>query len=273
MKVAYLPDPVKVDSKPGYPPPSVRDRLEREGGFTFEQITVRDLLGGCLSAKGFTVLCLPGGYAPNYDDQLGARGARVIRKFVEGGGGFVGLCAGAYYGSTWGIGLLPVEVMDIEHWARGKGACTLVVTPAGQAALGVSGDMVVRYNNGPLLGILDAGDVSALMLFESEFRGRKGRYPRLMKDSPAVVYGRCGKGGVVLVSPHVEDAESPAGVQAFRRFFELVSPRSGSGGGGGGLGIGSSSSSSLRGGATPSSGFVGAASAAGPASAMLSSQH
>ena len=231
LKIAYLPDPVKVKSKPGYPAPSVRDRLQREGGFSFEQITAKDLLAGCLSdsKRGFTLLCLPGGFAPNYDDKLGDKGARLIRQFVESGGGFVGLCAGAYYGSAWGIELLPVEVVDIDHWARGKGQCALKVAPSAEAALGLSGEFTVRYANGPMLGILDASRVAAMVTFETEFRGRKGKYPPIMKGSPAVVVGQCGNGTVVLVSPHIEDAETDAGREAFRRLFKLASASSGSG--------------------------------------------
>ena len=58
----------------------------------------------------FDVLVIPGGFAPNTVDALGALGARKILAFVEDGGGFFGVCAGAYVGSTWGIELLPVSV-------------------------------------------------------------------------------------------------------------------------------------------------------------------
>ena len=225
VKIAYLPDPVKVKSKPGYPPPAVRERLQKEGNYAFEQITTNELLSGALTSRGFTLLCLPGGFAPHYDDKLGDEGAAIIRNFVEAGGGFVGLCAGAYYGSEWGIELLPVEVMDIDHWARGKGSCKLSVTADGEKVLGTSGDLTVRYNNGPLLAILDASRATSLLTFESEFRGRKGTYPPIMKGSPAVVVGKCGRGVVALVSPHIEDAETAAGRAVFRRIFDVCSGR------------------------------------------------
>ena len=185
MKVAYLPDPVKLRAKPGYPPPAVRARLE-EGGIAFEQITVLELLAGCLTdpARDFTALCLPGGFAPNYDEKLGERGASLIRQFVEAGGSFIGLCAGAYYGSLWGAGLLPVEVVDIEHWARGQGPCILRVSEEGEGPLGTSGMLVVRYNNGPLLGILDSSRVTPLLIFESEVGDLPSDFPLAVPSPP-----------------------------------------------------------------------------------------
>ena len=40
----------------------------------------------------------------------------------------MGLCAGAYVGSNWGLGLIDVDVVDIDHWNRGKGKCKLQFT-------------------------------------------------------------------------------------------------------------------------------------------------
>eukprot|EP00966_Prymnesium_polylepis_P299902 6930617-Prymnesium_polylepis.1 len=89
-KIAYFPDPAKVESEPGYPPPAVRDLLASQSDLDFETVTVAEILAGCLEARAFTVLCVPGGFAPNYDVRLGAAGLELIRQFVSGGGGFVG---------------------------------------------------------------------------------------------------------------------------------------------------------------------------------------
>lgn len=48
-----------------------------------------------------------------------------------------------------------------------------------------------------------------------------------MKGHPAAVYGRCGKGRVCLISPHME-AENWTSRQshaAFRNIFRLVNPK------------------------------------------------
>lgn len=53
---------------------------------------------------------LPGGARPQYDKTLGPHGFGLIRDFVQNGGIFLGVCAGAYYASKafeWKPGGLP----------------------------------------------------------------------------------------------------------------------------------------------------------------------
>ena len=124
IRVAYLPDETKLAHEPGYPSPSVRDRI-LETGMRFEQISAAQVCDGVLSE--FTTLLVPGGFAPNIERALGDAGADAIRAFVQSGGGFVGICAGAFLGSAWGLGLLPVELSDASDrcWNRGEGVLKL----------------------------------------------------------------------------------------------------------------------------------------------------
>lgn len=208
VRVAYLPDPVKLDSEPGYPPPSVRALLASEPDITCKTITVASLLSGCLTRGDFTVLCIPGGFAPNYAQRLGPKGFEIIRAFVRGGGGFVGLCAGAYLGSSECLSLLPVRVLDVHRWARGCGPCQLTFTRLAAScvgALGPSSLLTVRYANGPILQIVsDESGVEheqtsspsasrrtafPLAHFTTEFRapslGGADNFPPIMAGSPA----------------------------------------------------------------------------------------
>ena len=204
-----MPDPAKLGVEPGYPPPSVRALLAAEGDLPCELLTVGALLLGGLTAGNFTVLCVPGGFAPNTAAALGAAGQQIIRDFVAGGGGYVGLCAGAYLGSSACLSLLPVRVLDIDRWARGSGSVQIYFSDGGARLLGSlgSGSLVsVRYANGPLLQVTGAG-AEALAFYATEFSaiGDVSDFPPIMAGSPAVVIGRCGRGLVALVSPHIED--------------------------------------------------------------------
>lgn len=231
VRVAYCPDPVKLDSESGYPPPAVRELLAEDGAFVCELVTVADILMGCLEARCFTVLCIPGGFAPNYDSHLGTRGADIIREFVCGGGGFIGLCAGAYLGSTACLGLLPVNVLDVHRWARGCGPCQLAFTTLASNALGSLGPatlVTVRYANGPIMQI-EPGKVAVHPLahyateFAAESLGGTRDFPPIMMGSPAVVLGYCGDGLVALVSPHLEDGADERSHTPFRNLFHLCS--------------------------------------------------
>jgi biotin--protein ligase len=45
----------------------------------------------------FSVVCMPGGDMYDYSQDLGAIGIKKIRSFVSNGGGYVGICGGAYF--------------------------------------------------------------------------------------------------------------------------------------------------------------------------------
>ena len=113
LTIAYFHDPVKWRNPkyPHYPRPCVRDRLAGTS-MKLVEVTVQDVLGGRLQCDNFNILLVPGGFAPHWSDALGDKGERIIKQFVSSGGGYVGLCAGAYYG-VWS-GLLPAEIVDIE---------------------------------------------------------------------------------------------------------------------------------------------------------------
>eukprot|EP01062_Namystynia_karyoxenos_P052879 TRINITY_DN4257_c1_g1_i1.p1 TRINITY_DN4257_c1_g1~~TRINITY_DN4257_c1_g1_i1.p1 ORF type:complete len:805 (+),score=172.24 TRINITY_DN4257_c1_g1_i1:130-2415(+) len=228
LRVARIPDPVKWSGsshpgkrKSGYPAPSVAHRLVEEGGMSMTDLTCSEVLGGALRRGEYDVVLVPGGYAPHWPAALGDEGTAMIRSFVEGGGGFVGICAGAYLGSRWMWGLLPqVDVVDIEHWNRGKSdCCELRYTEQGQGPMGVQGfgGAMCRYANGPIFSVSGPG-VESFATYHCEFRGPKGDYPCLQFGSPAIVAGHCGKGRVVLISPHFEDGE-PVSRSHFRSLF------------------------------------------------------
>ena len=222
-RVAYLPDPVKLeDNEAGYPSPDFWERL-LELGLPAEQISIADLCDGCLAR--FTVLCVPGGFVLNYQNRLGAVGAALIAEFVNAGGGYVGVCAGAFLGSTMGLGLLPVDVVDATHWDRGSGDCRLSFTEQGQRILGArAGEVCARYANGPILRATPEGVtvVHTLAHFDSEFRAPVGA-AFFMAGSPAIVSGTCGSGLVVLLSPHLEDGSDEAARTPFRNAIRLCS--------------------------------------------------
>ena len=93
-----------------------------EHGFDYEAIDARDIRGGYLAANNPDILVMPGGQSWTYLDSLGEAGAIAVRDFVAGGGGYVGICAGAFYAISdrdggaatgpYGIGLLTGTAYD-----------------------------------------------------------------------------------------------------------------------------------------------------------------
>ena len=62
------------------------------------EVSADDILRGCLS--DVDVLIHPGGSGGKQGRHLGEEGRQRIRQFVQEGGGFMGICAGAYLASA-----------------------------------------------------------------------------------------------------------------------------------------------------------------------------
>jgi putative intracellular protease/amidase len=186
----------------------VKACLPKSKGFDVTLITAKEVGDGSLDK--FDVLIHPGGSGSGQAKALGDDGRRRVRKFIERGGGFVGICAGAYLASAeypWALKLLDARVIDDEHWARGVGKVTLRVPAEGQAALATdSASPEMHYENGPLLGPAkqkNIPDFESLATFDTEIR--KNDAPKgIMKGTTAIARGQFGNGRVVCFSTHPE---------------------------------------------------------------------
>lgn len=194
----------------GNGPDMLEDEFGRTRDLRLTKVTAEDIRAGKL--KDYRVLIVPGGTGGTQGKALGKGGRAAVRSFVEGGGTFVGICAGCYLASTgydWSLDLLPVRVVDRANWERGKGTLPLEITAAGKQWFGRTDDRVKSlYCNGPVLAPLD--DAAEELIVLARYRGELVR-PRadegLMLGSPAVVAARYGNGWAIGVSPHPEQTE------------------------------------------------------------------
>lgn len=177
-------------------------------GFEVKSINAEQIRDGAL--KDFDVLIHGGGSASKQGETLGNKGRAAVKKFVDGGGGFIGICAGAYLASAeypWSLGVLDATVIDRPHWARGEGDVKLQLTLAGRKALQPEMETcTIHFENGPLLGPGkkdDIEDYEPLAAYETEMR-KNDAPPGIMKGTTAIARGKFGKGRVVCFSPHPE---------------------------------------------------------------------
>jgi glutamine amidotransferase-like uncharacterized protein len=188
--------------------PRVKHCLPASQGFDVKTITAEQIRGGDL--ENFDVLIHPGGSASKQASTLGEKGRLAVKKFVADGGGFIGICAGAYLASAeypWSLNLLDAHVLDRAHWARGEGEVRLKLSRMGMSALASEKTMCdIHYENGPLLGPGEKDDIDdyePLAKFETEIT-KNGAPPGAMKGTTAIARGKFGKGRVVCFSPHPE---------------------------------------------------------------------
>jgi hypothetical protein len=173
-----------------------------------DRFTAADIRGGRLA--GYDVLLHPGGTGGGQGKALGEEGREQVRSFVRGGGGFVGICAGAYLASCdypWSLHILDAKVIDKAHWARGNGDVQVGLTAAGKTLLGAEADrQQIAYYQGPLLapaGDPDVPDYEKLGTFETEI-ALKGAPSGVMIGTTAIASGSFGAGHVLCFSPHPE---------------------------------------------------------------------
>lgn len=179
---------------------AVKPALIREGGL-----------------RDFDVVIFTGGSGGKQAGTLGLSGREQVRRFIQAGGGYVGICAGNYLaceGFSWGLHVLDAKTKS-SKWARGVGDVKIEFTPRGREILKMpAGLLDIRYANGPVFdAAANAGvpDFETLAVFRSEL-AENGAPAGIQTGSPAMVAGVYGKGRVLCSSPH---PEQQAGMETF----------------------------------------------------------
>ncbi|MBN2269434.1 MAG: hypothetical protein JXN61_02405, partial [Sedimentisphaerales bacterium] len=126
------------------------------------------------------------------------------------GGGYAGFCAGAYLASnnyTWSLKIIDARVIDRKHWKRGTGEVKIELTSKGRRLFTEKPGLIdIHYANGPLLAPDEdpnIPDFETLARFRTEIN-KNGAPEGVMKDTPAMIAGRFGRGRVFCSSPHPE---------------------------------------------------------------------
>lgn len=170
--------------------------------------------------RSFEVVLFPGGSGGKQGRAIGPTGREAVRDFVKRVGGIVGVCAGAYLCSAhydWSLHVIntvvfnkTVEIPGVGRksmWYRGgPHQVQMELEDSAALILGRTGDVAVRYQNGPILSAGTATDLpefTPLAWFRSEvvkFEPQKGT----MINTPAIVCADFGEGRVLSISPHPE---------------------------------------------------------------------
>ncbi|MEM9365207.1 MAG: BPL-N domain-containing protein [Planctomycetota bacterium] len=188
---------------------SVLQTLSQIDGVTLSKLlSAQDICEGQLSE--IDVLIHPGGTGGGQGRHLGEQGREEIRRFVRRGGGYLGICAGAYLASShyeWSLHILDAAVLDTQHWDRGTGVVEIELTEKGKKLLDSNGSRLkIFYGQGPLLAPgerPDLDDYATIARFKTEIE-KNGAPEGVMIDATAIASGRYGNGKVFCFSPHPE---------------------------------------------------------------------
>ena len=199
-----------------------------------------------LVAERPDVLVISGGDAFRMAEALGGAGLRRISEFVEGGGTYLGICAGAYLGLASGTSPLPSLrfcrspitnfsengaplPIDARKYAVRCGERDVFQPLRGPMRIEVAGQIVVA----PLFGgpcWRGPGDAEGIGRYLGWEDGARVLVPEpwareVTRNKVAVLQKTIGKGRAVLLGPHFEHPDHPA-AHAILAAFVLEARRS-----------------------------------------------
>lgn len=162
----------------------------------------RDIINGVLTKDVF-LLVMPGGADLYYAEKLNGDGNRKIRAYVEQGGNYLGICAGAYYGASeidWAKGDIA-GARELNFYDGKATGPVYEFIEGNDIAKSWQNIVDVTIDNEIYPALYDAGPV-----FD---RPGLGQYSN---GRPCIVKEKIGKGTTILCSPHIE--YRPADLQA-----------------------------------------------------------
>ncbi len=192
--------------------------LESKPTFILHHVGPADIQACVLDQ--FDVVIFPGGSGSKEAAAIGREGCAAVQEFVESGGGYVGICAGAFLATAkydWSLALVNANTFTGNReipgvgvksmWFRGSGNVKMELTDEGREILGdLPGLVELRYANGPILspaGKEDLPEYIPLAFFRTEISKYEPQEGTMI-NTPAIVASEFGKGRAIAISPHPE---------------------------------------------------------------------
>lgn len=194
----------------GNGPPSLLQKLNHAPDSSIVQVTPEEIQANVLT--NYDVVIFGGGSGSKQAEALGETGRANVQRFVERGGGYIGICAGAYLatsGYPWSLKMINARTVS-PIWRRGKGTVKMELTKTGSTILGQRDSQFdVLYANGPIVKPDNQADLpkfETLAYFRTEM-AENGSPAGVMVDAPAIFSGQYKQGRVVCISPHPEQTQ------------------------------------------------------------------
>ncbi len=203
---------------------AIKNMLSHQG-FTYEEITYNDLNSSTQDFSGlYKAIIVPGGFSYYYNYWISKAGKERIRSFVNNGGGYLGICAGAFFAvdkvvwedvayddTSYQNSYGESSAFDLNLVsATGTGPITAIAdwntAHWNMTTIDFSGSSIVSkyktapfsediiYIGGPYFSNFGTSTVKVLATYQSNAK-------------PAVITANYGSGTVVLFGPHPEIEE------------------------------------------------------------------
>ena len=210
----------------GKGPPNLIQRLNDGKATSIAEVSPEEIRGGVLT--NYDVVIFAGGSGSKQAEAIGEAGREAVRQFVGHGGGYVGICAGAFLatsGFPWSLHIIAAKTVS-PKWKRGRGDVKVELTEQGSGILGErAGQFDVHYANGPVVQPAKVPSLSPyapLAYFRSEMASNDAPVG-VMVNAPAIFAGDYQKGRVVCISPHPE--QTPGLEEIVPKVVAWVAPK------------------------------------------------
>lgn len=162
-----------------------------------------------ISLNRFNLICFPGGDMYQYSQNISADGFEKIRKFIRTGGGYIGICGGAYFTGEkvfWQGNQLPMNSLaifpgitqgpidEIAPFPHCKMCKTKIVNTSHPITQTEPDTTWICYCYGPIFLPNEEAEIEIL-----------GRYD--IGDQPSMVAFEYGMGRVFIIGTHPEFEE------------------------------------------------------------------
>jgi cob(I)alamin adenosyltransferase len=174
------------------------------------------------------VLFVPGGWASNKKKSLGSVGIEAIKNFVSDGGTYIGICGGAGFATTDGLGLLDISRKPLSERVPGLAGRVKVKLSDSELFADVQSNEFQLWwpsqfvINDPSIKVLASFDSATEACFSSDvcvgdvhdWQSLEQSYginldPAKMQGDPLFVQGTYGKGKVYASLLHFDAPECP----------------------------------------------------------------
>ena len=185
------------------------EALRIDTNINAKALSASQIINGELS--NFDAIIIPGGSGSKQLNNIGERGERVIKKFVNNGGGIIGICAGAYMlSSTEGYPNMNIATsvhIDRAHYNRGRGLVQFALSEAGYKIFpelkGQSS--FVQYYDGPVLTQGDSiNKYNELGVYITDIHPDNFAPEGITPGRTFILNQSYGKGKVFLIAGHPE---------------------------------------------------------------------
>lgn len=180
--------------------------VRRYGHAAVQYVNADDIIGGALNDNP-NAFVMPGGASRYKANKLNGAGNAAIKRYVQNGGTYMGICAGAYYAcanTVWAAGTANEIITPNElAFFNGDAVGPIKQFSAAHSRDGSDARIVTLNTNGATTPALYWGGAQFVPHADAAYTVH-ATFTDITENNAAIISGTTAEGKWLLVSPHIE---------------------------------------------------------------------